>query len=88
MLLLKKKIEILTNVRIKRHVELLWEEFKLPIWVTEFDWNANNVVDMGDHTVHAEQIHKFYKLMFSLEVVSRNTARTSHIFMNRLCTAY
>ena len=51
----------------------------MPIWVTEFDWNANNVVDMGDHTVHAEQIHKFYKLMFSLEVVSRNTARTSHI---------
>ena len=48
----------------------------MPIWVTEFDWNANNVVDMGDHTVHAEQIHKFYKLMFSLEVVSRNIART------------
>ena len=43
---------------------------------------------MGDHTVHAEQIHKFYKLMFSLEVVSRNTVKTSHIFMNRLCTVY
>ena len=47
---------------------MLWEEFKLPIWVTEFDWNANNDVEMGDHTVHAEQIHNFYTLMFSLEV--------------------
>ena len=54
--------------RIKRHIELLWEEFRLPIWVTEFDWNANNDVEMGDHTVHAEQIHNFYTLMFSLEV--------------------
>ena len=54
--------------RIRRHIELLWEEFKLPIWVTEFDWNANNDVEMGDHTVHAEQIHNFYTIMFSLEV--------------------
>ena len=54
--------------RIRRHIELLWEEFKLPIWVTEFDWNANNDVEMGNHTVHAEQIHNFYTLMFSLEV--------------------
>ena len=36
--------------------------------MTEFDWNANNDVDMGDHTFHAEQIHNFYTLMFSLEV--------------------
>ena len=33
-------------IRIKRNVEMLWEEFKLPIWVTEFDWNANN--DVGE----------------------------------------
>jgi len=53
-------------------VDLLWEEFQLPIWVTEFDWNANNDVDMGDHTLHAEQIHNFYTLMFSLEVLLNN----------------
>ena len=40
--------------------------------VTEFDWNANNDVDMGDHTLHAEQIHNFYTLMFSLEVFLTN----------------
>ena len=40
--------------------------------VTEFDWNANNDVDMGDHTLHAEQIHNFYTLMFSLEVLLNN----------------
>jgi len=56
-------------VKIKRHVDLLWEEFNLPIWVTEFDWNANNDVNMGDHSLHAEQIHNFYTLMFSLEAV-------------------
>jgi len=37
--------------------------------VTEFDWNANNDVQMGDHSLHAEQIHNFYTLMFSLEVL-------------------
>ena len=40
--------------------------------VTEFDWNANKDVDMGDHTLHAEQIHNFYTLMFSLEVLLNN----------------
>ena len=40
--------------------------------VTEFDWNANKDVDMGDHTLHAEQIHNFYTLMFSLEVFLDN----------------
>ena len=82
--------------RIKRHVELLWEEFKLPIWVSEFDWNANNEVEMGDHTVHAEQIHNFYTLMFSLEVSFQKSGlghfpRTSTfalILLSRQCTVY
>ena len=65
---LKENLDSLFS-RIKRHVDLLWEEFNLPIWVTEFDWNANNDVDMGDHSLHAEQIHNFYTLMFSLEVL-------------------
>ena len=53
---------------IKYHVDLLWEEFKLPIWVTEFDWNADKSVDFGDHSYHAEQLENFYRLMFSHEV--------------------
>ena len=77
--------------RIKYHVNLLWEEFKLPIWVihifilafrsqsskfftnlslkvTEFDWNGNGNAEWGDHSVHAEQLSNFYRLMFSHEV--------------------
>ena len=50
--------------------------------VTEFDWNANNDVDMGDHTLHAEQIHNFYTLMFSLEVLLNNvTIELDHLYM-------
>ena len=48
----------------------LWAEFRLPIWITEFDWNADNSVDFGDHSIHAEQLEKFYRLMFSHEVSS------------------
>ena len=55
---------------IKYHVDQLWEEFKLPIWITEFDWNADKSVEFGDHTFHAEQLEKFYRLMFSHEVSS------------------
>jgi len=55
---------------IKYHVDLLWEEFKLPIWVTEFDWNADKSVDFGDHSYHAEQLENFYRLMFSHEAVN------------------
>ena len=53
---------------IKYHVDKLWEEFHLPLWVTEFDWNADGSVDFGDHTVHAQQLEKFYRFMFSHEV--------------------
>lgn len=59
---------------------MLWEEFKLPIWVTEFDWNANSDVEMGDHTVHAEQIHNFYTLMFSLEVSFEGVLASKSVF--------
>ena len=54
---------------IKYRVDQLGEEFQLPIWVTEFDWNAGHEVDMGDHEYHAEQVDKFYRLMFSHEVM-------------------
>ena len=61
--------ELIVEVQtIKDHVDQLWEEFKLPIWVTEFDWNALDNVDMGDHSFHASQLENFYRLMFSHEV--------------------
>ena len=31
------------HCRIKEHLDLLWEEFKIPIWVTEFNWNKDEV---------------------------------------------
>jgi len=61
--------DLVDVVRIKYHIDLLWEEFKLPIWVTEFDWNGNGNADWGDHSVHAEQLENFYRLMFSHEGV-------------------
>lgn len=51
----------------KMRVEELWNEFNIPLWVTEFDWNAKGEIDDGDHTVHAEFVEDFYRLMFSLE---------------------
>jgi len=62
--------DLVDVVRIKYHVDLLWEEFKLPIWVTEFDWNGNGNAEWGDHSVHAEQLSNFYRLMFSHEAVN------------------
>ena len=56
-------------VMIKERVELLAEEFNIPIWVTEFDWNGDESVEFGDHTRHAEILENFYRLMFSLEVI-------------------
>ena len=57
--------------------------------VTEFDWNANNDVDMGDHTLHAEQIHNFYTLMFSLEVLLNNvTIELEGCFPTYFCPSF
>ena len=67
---------------VKQRVEALWSEFRIPMWVTEFDWNANNDVEMGDHTVHAEQIHNFYTLMFSLEVFTGTLILTKSFYVN------
>ena len=53
---------------IKQRIEILWEEFQIPIWITEFDWNKDGDLDWGDHSVHAEILTNFYKLMFSQEV--------------------
>ena len=52
----------------KKRVEELWEEFQLPIWITEFDWNSEGDIGWGDHSKHAEILNDFYHLMFSQEV--------------------
>ena len=54
---------------VKQRVETLWEEFQLPIWITEFDWNHDGDVPWGDHTQHSQILQDFYRLMFSQEVV-------------------
>ena len=40
----------------------------LSLKVTVFDWNGNGNAEWGDHSVHAEQLSNFYRLMFSHEV--------------------
>ena len=52
----------------KERLDTLWEEFHLPIWVTEFDWNADQTADFGDHSKHAEILENFYRLTFSHQV--------------------
>lgn len=52
----------------KARLDLLWEEFRLPIWATEFDWNWHQAADFGDHSYHAEVLDSFYRLMFSHQV--------------------
>ena len=37
----------------------VWNEFGLPIWITEFDWNGSV---NGDHTQHAIELDNFYRL--------------------------
>ena len=53
---------------IKARVETLWEEFHIPIWITEFDWNNDGDFDFGDYSVNAQILDNFYHLMFSQEV--------------------
>ena len=54
----------------KERLDTLWQEFHLPIWVTEFDWNADGTADFGDHSLHAEILENFYRLMFSHQAVA------------------
>ena len=63
-------------IRIKRNVEMLWEEFKLPIWVTEFDWNANN--DVGEQlSIWAETLEKLRSLVLQTWVSILSTQNRS-----------
>ena len=64
--------DVLDWAAIKERIDLLWSEFRLPIWVTEFDWNGDLSVDFGDHSLHAEILENFHRLMFSHEVSCQN----------------
>ena len=66
---------------VKERVEELWEEFQLPIWITEFDWNHDGDIGWGDHSRHAEILTDFYRLMFSQEVGKKSILLPSHIGM-------
>lgn len=63
--------DVLDWQAMKERVDLLWTEFQLPIWVTEFDWNGDLSVDFGDHSLHAQVLEDFHRLMFSHEVFSK-----------------
>ena len=54
----------------KSRLDMLWEEFQLPIWVTEFTWNSEQSVDFGDHSRHADILDSFYRLAFSHQVMA------------------
>ena len=52
-----------------QRVEALWSEFRIPMWVTEFDWNGDGEeVDFRDYTEYAGILEDFYTLMFRQEV--------------------
>lgn len=60
--------DLVDVVNIKKRVDLLWNEFGLPIWVTEFTWSPGGLSD-PDHKIHATQLENYYRLMFSHEGV-------------------
>ena len=67
--------DVLNFNEIQKRLDALWTEFKLPIWITEFDWNANGWdgdgdIEWGDHTIHAQVLEDFYTFMFSQEVIA------------------
>ncbi|XP_059087514.1 anti-sigma-I factor RsgI6-like [Tigriopus californicus] len=42
----------------------MWNEFHLPMWITEFDWQGSHG---GDHAQHASELVNFYNLAMSHE---------------------
>ena len=40
---------------------MLWEEFGIPLWVTEFTWSTEGVVEDPNHNIHAEQLENYYR---------------------------
>merc|ERR1712062_599146 len=54
--------------QIKDNVDKLWNEFGIPMWVTEFTWSRGDIDD-PNHEIHAKQLENYYRLMFSLESI-------------------
>lgn len=52
--------------KVEQSLDMLWQEFHLPIWVTEFTFD-NTFND--NYTTFADQLEKFYKLIMSHEGV-------------------
>jgi len=61
--------ENVDHVGFKNRVEALYQEFGLPIWITEFDWNAKGTINDPDHVNHAKQVEDFYRIMYSLQPI-------------------
>ena len=40
----------------------LWNEFGIPMWVTEFTWERKHTDD-ANHEIHAKQLEKYYRLV-------------------------
>ena len=45
----------------KDRVDQLWNEFGIPLWVTEFTWSTGGVVNDPGHEIHAEQLENYYR---------------------------
>ena len=43
-------------LQIQSVLDRFWNEFGLPIWITEFDWSDGSGDPLGDHSRHAEQL--------------------------------
>jgi len=65
---------------IKVRVEALWEEFQIPMWITEFDWNKDGDYDWGDYSVYAQILDDFYHLMFSQELNANLVLQASLLY--------
>ena len=46
--------------QIKDNVDKLWNEFGIPMWVTEFTWSRGGIDD-PNHEVHAKQLENYYR---------------------------
>ena len=59
---------------VKNRVDMLWEEFGIPLWVTEFTWSTEGVVEDPNHNIHAEQLENYYRhfLIFILYTFKAN----------------
>ena len=57
--------EIVINAA-KARVDELWNEFQIPLWVTEFTWSRGpkwspGRVDDPEHQIHAQQLENYYR---------------------------